>query len=245
MDLVLTLHYLNNKLRNMKKNIIYIALLFFSFTIISCEEELEIFDTNTLSYSGTYFYELYDDTSELYWEYTNAQSMMIYNTSDNVVNEIWFENFDAGGFHIKSKFFLSGTSESFQSSSMDFDNLPNNEPAIEAPSTKPTGLGETVTVDRKYIRNAMEDGRITINGETTVSGNPVDAISITFKMLSGTVSFTSYSVPVEERDDPEVEQFDWLYESAAYDSALDENWTFSGHRKNWFRRRRSLIELKI
>ena len=219
----------------MKKNIIYIAILFFSFTVVSCEEELEIFDSNTLSYSGTYFYELWDEThTNLQWGYSHAQSMMIYNTSDNVVNEIWYENFDAGGLHIKSKFFLSGTSESFQSSSMDFDDLTNNLPAIEAPSVKPTALGETVSVAREYIRSAIEDGNITKDGETTVSGNPVDGIYLKFKLLSGTVNFISYSVPVEERDDPEVEQFDWEYESATYDNTLDESYVFAGHRKTGF-----------
>jgi len=219
----------------MKKNIIYIALLFFSFTITSCDEELEIFDSNTLSYSGTYYYELWDETyTDLYWSYTQAQSMMIYNTSDNVANEIWYENFDAGGYHIKSKFFLNGTSESFQSSSMDFDNLPNNEPAIGAPSVKPSGLGESVTVERDYIRNAIEDGAIIKNAATTVSGHAVDSIYLKFKMLSGTVKFTSYSVPVEERADPEVEQFDWLYESATYDNTLDESYVLAGHRKTGF-----------
>ena len=53
-------------------------------------------------------------------------------------------------------------------------------------------------------------------------------------MLSGTVKFTSYSVPVEERADPEVEQFDWLYESATYDNTLDESYVLAGHRKTGF-----------
>ena len=219
----------------MKNKIIYLLLIaVFSVSITSCEEDLEIFDSNTLDYSGTFYYELYDDASELQWPYIHAQSMMLYNTSANVANEIWFENFDAGSLHIKSKFFLNGTSESFQSSSMNFADLPNNEAAIAAPSTKPTGLGESVSVDREYIRNAIEAGNITVNGETTVSGNPVDGIYIKFKMLSGTVNFTSYSIPVAERADPEVEQFDWLYESATYDSTLDESWIFSGHRKTGF-----------
>jgi len=200
----------------------------------SCKEDVDVWDSNTLSYSGTYYYELYDDASELYWGYLHSQSMMIYNTSDNVENEIWFENFDAGSWHIKSKFFLNGSSESFQSSSMDFDDLSNNEAAIGAPSVKPTGLGQSVSVERDYIRNAIVDGNITTDGETTVSGNPVDAISITFKMLSGTVNFTSYSLPVEVRVDPNVEEFDWLYASATYDNTLDETWTFSGHRKTGF-----------
>jgi hypothetical protein len=172
----------------MKKNIIYIALLFFSFTIISCEEELEIFDSNTLSYSGTYFWQLWDETyTDLYLGYDHAQQLMIYNTSDNLANEIWLEDVNED-LPLKSKFFLSGTAESFQSSSMDFADLENNIHAISAPSAKPTGLGESVTVDREYIRNAIIEGKILKDIATTTSGNPVDSIYIHFFPLDFTFS---------------------------------------------------------
>jgi|TARA_B110000037_G_scaffold217266_1_gene277966 hypothetical protein len=218
----------------MKKNIIYIALLFFSFTLISCEEDLEIFDSNTSSYSGTYFWQLWDETyTELYSGYDHASQLMIYNTSDNLTNEIWLEDINED-LPLKSKFFLSGMAESFQSSSMDFADLENNLYAIEAPGAKPTGLGESVTVGREYIRNVIIEGKVLKNLATTTSGNPVDSIYIKIKMLSGTVNFTSFSVPIEERADPEVEQFDWLYESAAYDNTLDESYVLAGHRKTGF-----------
>jgi len=218
----------------MKKNIIYIAILFFSFTIVSCEEELEIFDSNTLSYSGTYFWQLLDETNtDVYVDYDHDVQLMIYNTSDNVANEVWIEDTDHV-FPLKSKFFLSGTSESFQSSSTVFDDLPNNELAIEAPDEKPTGLSQVTTEFRYYVRNIIEEGKILPNAATTISGNPVDSIYVKIKLLSGDVSFTSYSVPVEEREDPEVEQFDWEFSSATYDNTSDEIYVISGHRKTGF-----------
>lgn len=218
----------------MKKIIAYISIIFFSFGLISCEEDVEIFDTNTLSYSGAYFWQLLDETNtDVYIDYDHSIQLLIYNTSDNKDNEVWIEDTDHI-FPLKSKFFLSGDSSSFQSSSMDFDALPNNILAIEAPSVKPTGLGENTTEDREYIRNVIEEGKILKNAATTVSGNPVDSLYIKIKLMSGTVSFSSYSVPVESRDDPEVEQFDWEYQSATYDNTLDETYVISGHRKTGF-----------
>ena len=159
--------------------------------------------------------------------------MLTLYTSDNLTNEIWLEDINED-LPLKSKFFLSGMAESFQSSSMDFADLENNLYAIEAPGAKPTGLGESVTVGREYIRNVIIEGKVLKNLATTTSGNPVDSIYIKIKMLSGTVNFTSFSVPIEERADPEVEQFDWLYESAAYDNTLDESYVLAGHRKTGF-----------
>jgi len=215
----------------MKKNIIYIALLFFSFTIFSCDEELDIFDSNTLSYSGTYFWQLLDETNtDVYVDYDHNVQLMIYNTSDNVENEVWIEDTDHV-FPLKSKFFLSGTSTSFKSSTEDFNNLPNNELAVEAPDDKPTGLNQTTTDSRDYVRSFIVEGKILPKAATTISGNPVDSIYVKIKLLSGDVTFTSYSVAVEERADPEVEEFDWKFASATYDNTLDETYVISGHRK--------------
>jgi len=218
----------------MKKNIIYIAVLIMTLSMSSCKEDVEVWDSNTLGYSGTFFYQLYsEDNQDLYVDFDHDVQLMIYNTSANVENEIWIDDHDEV-FGLKSKFSLQGNSESFSSVSTNFTDLENNISAIEAPSTDPTTLNEEVTVDRDYIRTFIVDGKILPSASTTVSGNPVDSIYIKLTLLSGTVSFKSYSVPVEKRDDPEVEQFEWKYESATYDNTLDETYVISGHRKTGF-----------
>ncbi|WNH08083.1 lipid-binding protein [Thalassobellus suaedae] len=218
----------------MKKNIIYLWLFIFAFTLNSCDEDIEIWDSNTLDYSGTYFWQLYDETNtDLYIDYDHAIQLLIYNTSDNKENEVWIEDTDHV-FPLKSKFLFDGTATSFKSQTLEFDNLFNNELAIENPNTKPTGLNQEVTEDRDYIRSAILDGKILPKAGTTVSGNPVDSLYIKIVLYSGSVKFTSKAVPVELRADPEVEEFDWEYDSATYDNTLDETYVVSGHRKTGF-----------
>ncbi|PCH76604.1 MAG: hypothetical protein COB98_05765 [Flavobacteriaceae bacterium] len=200
----------------------------------SCKEDVEIWDSNTLGYSGTYFWQLYSENGEdLYTDYDNDVQLMIYNTAANAENEVWIEDLD-GQFPLKSKFSFTGNSESFTSKTTDFASLENNVSAIEVPGADPTALNEATTEDREYIRAYVLDGKILPSAATTISGSAVDSIYIKLTLLSGTVSFKSYSVPVDKRKDPEVEQFEWKYESATYDNTLDESYIISGHRKTGF-----------
>ncbi|MFV0565282.1 MAG: lipid-binding protein [Flavobacteriaceae bacterium] len=225
----------------MKNKIIY-NFIFFSLAVFSfsaCEEDLEIWDSSTLDYSGTFFWELYsEDMSTKYESYDHDNQILIYNTSDNVANNVWLE--DTGFvFPLKSKFYLDGTAESFKSTSDSFDALPNNYVTVEdpdeaLPATKPTGLNEEVTVDASYIRNTILEGKILKNAGTTVSGNPVDSLYVKIKLYSGTVTYESYLLAEELWEDPEVEQFEWKFKSAVYDNTLDETYIISGHRKTGF-----------
>ncbi|MGY5353925.1 lipid-binding protein [Wenyingzhuangia sp. IMCC45467] len=218
----------------MKKNIIYISLLIIAFTMNSCNEEVEVWDSETLDYSGTFFWELYDeDMTTKYVGYDHDVQLWIYNTAENIPNKVWIEDTDHV-FPLKSKFSFTGTSESFMSDETEFDNLDNDIIAIETPTVKPTGLNEETTEDRYYIRNLIVDGKILPMAGTTVSGNPVDSIYIKIKLLSGTVKFTSYEIPEALRADPEQEEYDWKYDSATYDNTLDEIYVISGHRKTGF-----------
>lgn len=203
-------------------------------TLSSCNEDIEIWDSNTLDYSGTYFWELYNEdmTSNLV-AYDHDVQLLIYNTAENISNEVWMEDTD-GIFPFKSKFSLEGTSSAFESKSTTFADLDNNVLAITNPSTKPTALGQEVIEDRDYIRNTILEGKILPDAATTVSGNPVDSLYIKIKLYSGTVKFTSKAVPVELRADPEVEEFAWEYNSVTYDNSKDETYVISGHRKTGF-----------
>ncbi|GAA4948783.1 hypothetical protein GCM10023314_22590 [Algibacter agarivorans] len=221
----------------MKNKIIYLLLIaVFSTTIFSCEEDIEIWDSNTLDYSGTYFWQLYDETNtDLYVDYDHAIQILIYNTSDNKENEVWIEDTDHV-FPLKSKFSFTGNSSAFSSTDSDFANLTNNEAVIDPdePDDKPTGLNQEVTVDTDYIRSSIIEGKILPNAGTTTSGNPVDSLYIKIKLYSGTVTYSSIEVPVAKRADPEVEEFDWEFSSATYDNTLDETYVISGHRKTGF-----------
>ncbi|KAB1067479.1 hypothetical protein F6U93_10555 [Tamlana haliotis] len=218
----------------MKKHLIYILLVLVSASFTSCDEDLEIWDSNTLDYSGTYFYELYnEDMTAKYVEYSHSNQILIYNTANNNPNEFWLDDHDTV-FPIKSKFFVDGDPEDFNSQSLVFDDLTNNLSAIVPPATKPTGLNETVDVATGYTRAAILEGKILKNEATTVSGNPVDSIYVKIALYSGDVKYTSYEVAEADRVDPDVVEFAWEYDSATYDSSLDETYVISGHRKTGF-----------
>lgn len=218
----------------MKKYIIKTLLLSFVLILSSCEENVESWDSNTIEYSGTYFWELYnEDMTTKYIEYDHDIQLLIYNTASNTPNEVWMEDTDHV-FPLKSKFTLTGNASEFASQSSNFEDLHNNELAITAPSVKPTGLGQETVESRDYIRNTIIEGKILTDAGTTISGNPVDSFYMKIKLYSGTVKFTSKTVPVELRTDPEVEEFAWEYDSATYDNTLDETYVLSGHRKTGF-----------
>lgn len=205
-----------------------------SLLLTSCDEDVEVWDSETLDYSGTFFWELYnEDMTAKFIEYDHAIQLLIYNTADNVDNQVWMEDTDHV-FPFKSKFTFTGNSESFASTTESFDDLENNTLAIEEPSTAPTGTGESITEARDYIKTTVLEGKILPNAATTTSGNPVDSIYVKIKLLSGTVSFTSFEIDESLRADPEVVEYGWKYSSAAYDNTLDETYVISGHRKTGF-----------
>lgn len=219
----------------MKKINIYIGLILIAFAFSSCEEDLDIWDSKTLDYSGTYFWELYsEDMSSKYIEYDHSIQLLIYNTSDNINNQMWFEDTDHI-FPLKSKFVFDGTPEAFKSSSEGFQDLPYNILSIdELPTPAPTGLNQETTENRDYIKSSILEGKILKNAGTTVSGNPVDSIYVKIKLFSGTATYISEEVPIELRADPEVEEFRWIFDSSTYDNSLDEVYILSGHRKTGF-----------
>ncbi|MDO6803701.1 lipid-binding protein [Wenyingzhuangia sp. 1_MG-2023] len=207
-------------------------------SLTSCSEDVDVWDSETLDYSGTYFWELYnEDMSAKYIAYDHNIQLLIYNTAANQENTVWLEDTDHI-FPLKSKFSFSGNSESFASTTDVFDELDVNTSALEdaSPETAPTGTGETTTVDVDYIKSTILEGKILPDAATTVSGNPVDSIYVKIKLLSGTATFTSYEVDESLRANPEVAEFAWQYQSATYDPTVleDETYVLSGHRKTGF-----------
>ncbi|MBN1988538.1 MAG: hypothetical protein JW783_04015 [Bacteroidales bacterium] len=219
----------------MKKILLYIALAIGATSLISCQEELEIWDSAVLDYSGRFLFELQDETgTATLVGFDDAQQIYIYSTASNVANEVWIEDVDHL-FPFKCKQRLTGNANSFASASLDFNNLENNLLAIEPPTTsKPLGLGETVIVDRDYIRVAIEEAKILKGAATTVGGNVADSLYMKVRLYCGSVTFASYKLPQSLWADPEVEEFGWELESVTYDNTLDESYVIAGHRYTGF-----------
>ncbi len=204
------------------------ALLIFSFS--SCQEDLEIWDSETLEYSGRFIVDLLsEDMNDVY---VRGEEIMIYNTSDNIENEVWID--DHGNiFPLKSKFIFSGNSSSFKSNVDDFAQLTYNNimSTEDVPSPAPTAAGQTTTVDEQwYVKAAILEGKILPKAATTVGGNEVDSLYMKVKLYSGVATFKSYEIPESMRQDPEKAEFKWKFESATHDATLDETYVLSGHR---------------
>ena len=213
----------------MKKIFYLFSLLTFAIAFSSCQEDLEIWDSETLEYSGRFIVDLMsEDMSDVL---ADEYELQIYNTSDNIANEVWIDDID-GLFPLKSKFNFTGNSSSFKSTTEDFAELPYNIMSTEdLPSPAPTAAGQTTTVDEQwYVRAAILEGKILPKAATTIGGNEVDSIYMKVKLYSGVATFKSYEIPESMRQDPEKAEFKWKFESSTHDTALDETYVVSGHR---------------
>ena len=216
------------------KKIFYLLFIFTALVLTSCKEDLEIWDSETLDYSGKFDYQLLsEDMQDVYADY--GSQLMIYNTASNVVNEVWIDD-EEHTFPLKSKFTFTGNSLSFKSSTEDFAALANNIYNVDnkLPTPAPTAIGQSITKDREYVRAVILEGKILPKQATTIGGNIADSLYLKIKLLSGDVTYISYEVPLALRQDPEKEEFKWKYSAATYDSSLDEVYVISGHRYTGF-----------
>ena len=221
----------------MKK--LYILSIIGCLTFTACDQDLDIWDSETLEYSGRFLYELYDENmSEQYFDYSYGYEIRIYNTSDNKINEIWIDDYYLNdSLLLKSKFFLDGDAGSFKSKSSEFSELTNNEVTISPesnPEGQPEGNPESAEdriegIPQKYIHCYINEGKIIPKGATTIGGNQADSIFIKLTLCSGTASFKSVFIPEENRTDPNI-AYKWEIDVITHDPAKDVTRIISGHR---------------
>ncbi len=217
------------------KNFLYLIFSIISITsLVSCEEELELWDSSALEYAGRYVVELQaEDQSETYYDYGYGMEIDLYNTAADVENEIWFEDLHSD-IPLKVKLFLDGSPESFMSKSLEFDDLGINWDHIDLPSDEPTDAGLTVTEDRDYLRAGVVEGKLLKEAATTIGGNVADSVYVKIVLKSGSATFESNAYPEEQWADPSIPEYFWEYVSMDYDATLDETYVISGHRYTGF-----------
>lgn len=205
--------------------------MIFAFTLIftSCQEDVEVWDSETLEYSGRYVVKLMDESMTTTYHDYDGTELRIYNTSANVPNEMWIENVISGMFSLKSKFFFTGTPASFKSTDTAFDKLTDNLPSVAVPSKEPTAEGETTKVARDYLRAYVEDGKIIPKAVTTKGGNTADSLYIKLKLYSGTAIFTSRLKPENEWKNPTTPEYSWKLSSVTHDASKDEVIVIGGY----------------
>lgn len=217
----------------MKKLIYMLAVSFIGLT--ACNDDIEIWDSAVLDYSGSYVVQVQEEDGTVLDDYTDAHKIDIYNTTNDVPNELWIS--DHGKYlELTSKFFLTGDVSSFTSKSREFDDLTLNSSTVSEDFTpKPTAIGETVTKKIWGAKAALVEGKILPKAMTTAAGNVADSIYMKVVFMQGDVTFTSVEVPEAYRADPEVAEFKWTIESSAYDAtSTDETYVYSGYRYTGF-----------
>lgn len=210
----------------------------FAFALVlfltSCQQDVKIWDSETLDYSGRYVIKLMnEDMSKLYYDYDGSE-LRIYNTSENIANMVWMDDVSQL-IPLKSKISLNGTSELFKSADLDFNNLDNNINAIGADDEDPpTAEGQTIEVDRDYLRAAVLEGKIIPQSVRTKGGNLTDSIYIKVALYSGKAVFNSYLKPEKDWKDPTQPEYGWNLSSLIYDASKDETIVIGGYRYTGF-----------
>jgi hypothetical protein len=206
------------------------------FSMGSCNDDIEIWDSAVLDYSGSYVVQVQAEDGTVYSDYKDANKIDIYNTSDDVPNELWIT--DYGKYlEITSKMFLTGDASNFASKSLDFDDLTLNISVVKEDFTpNPTALGQDTIVESIWgAKTALVEGKILPKAMTTIGGNVADSIYMKIVFMYGDVTYKSVEVPEAYRADPEVAEFKWKIESSAYDAtSADETYVYSGHRLTGF-----------
>lgn len=218
----------------MRKISAFIGILFASvLCLTSCEQEVEVWDSETLDYSGRYVIKLMnEDMSKVIHDYDGSE-LMIYNTATNVPNEMWLEDMSQL-IPLKSKFFFSGTPDSFKSTHTEFDKLTDNLLTISLPKTAPTAEGQTKEEERKHLRSFVIDGKITPQSVTTKGGNKADGILIKVKLYSGSATFKSLKKAEKEWANPTVPEYKWAPSAISHDATKDEVIVITGYRYTGF-----------
>lgn len=230
----------------MKKTFLYIAGLLGALAFSSCDQEIDIWDSATFDYSGTYMYQVYAEDGTLSHDYDNEFKLEFYNTAANVANEIYIDDHDKY-FEFRQAFSLDGDFSSFVSKSTKFEDLKDNEKALILPGLKtdedkdvddadfvekPTALNQAVVLNRNNIRSAIVEGKIITDGATTLGKNITDSLYVKVILYSGTVSFKSAEVPLKYRANPDKEEFEWKFDEVVNTSS--EVVIIKGHRYTGF-----------
>ena len=211
------------------KNIYLFVIMALAFG--SCSDDIEIWDSATLDYSGTYVCQVLNADGSVSDDYSKID---IYNTDANVADQIWFTDHDKW-LEITSKFFLTGDASNFASKSLSYDDLPINHSMVKVPETKPTAAGKTTVENIWGAKTALVEGKILSKAMTTIGGNLTDSIFMKVVFLYGDVTFKSQEVAEAYRANPDVAEFEWIFDSSVYDATSeDEIYIYSGHRYTGF-----------
>lgn len=218
------------------RKLLILMTLFGSALFSSCQQDIDIWDSATLEYAGRYVIRVTNEEgTSVEHEYDGAE-FRIYNTANNVANEIWIED-NSHILPLKSKFFLSGNATAFQSTQTAFDQLTDNLFTIVTPPfnssensvAAPTAADQSLSLPRPYLRAALLEGKIIQDAVTTKGGNIADSLYLKIKLYSGSANFTSVEKAKAEWKDPNVAEYKWVFKSVTHDPSKDKTLIIGGY----------------
>lgn len=208
------------------------------FLFTSCFEKIDNWYTETSEYDGRF---VVGTTCEEYSSddvpVSEGMEMWVFNTSNNVANEIWIDNFSIAGTHIKAKLTLIGDAKTFKTAGdtkLDEDSgvtywlKPDGNPGGNYPPAAPTAAGITMDAVTLYTRISVDSAYIIKNAATTLGGNKSDSICLKTTLYHDAFQIISYETGPAK--------FAWkLVEGSEGNmDGWEEHWTISGYRYTGF-----------
>lgn len=228
------------------RKLIYITCILAAVVFTSCQKEMSNWYSETFDYSGRFVVattcDEYDDDNTAI---EDGLEVLIYNTADNVANEVWLD-FSVAGLPQKGKFKLTGTTaealcaevaENISSHSYYIDTdygLAPFEPGYAVYFRVPAAAGEQNDGVQLYTSITLGNLKILPGAATSIGGNVADSIYLTVTLHHDYMLFESREKSIEEWSNPAVPEYEWVVKPNSNTPAdpvdWDEHWTLAGYR---------------
>ncbi|GHV10529.1 hypothetical protein FACS1894162_4960 [Bacteroidia bacterium] len=226
------------------KKLIFLFSIAATMAFSSCLEEKENWYSATSAYDGRFVVSTTcDEYSSDDVPLSDGMEMWVFNSAENVANEIWIDHFAIAGVNIKAKLNVVGeatkfnTAESFElaaNSGVTYV-LVNGDPVARFPVTASVA-DEIIDCVTLYTRIGVENGGIVKNGATTPGGNKSDSIYLKTTLYSDFFQYISYETDPATWTNPSVPEYDWKIVNGSITNAAgwEEHWTIAGYRYTGF-----------
>lgn len=223
----------------MKKVMIFLSIIV-SGLFVSCEEELEIWDSATYDYAGRWYFKVQGENGQTVKEY-GSHLLRTFNSAADVSNEIWIQDpnnvfspkEDAGGSAvgsiagIKIKCNINGDYTSFSSVDQTEAGAGENANSFPVPGISPVDENSTNVIPNYFNKGAIIEGKVLEDAGTSKSGSSVDSIYLKMRLFAGQVEYNSVY-------DDENEEYVWDQGEFSYYAEPDSVVILAGTRYTGF-----------
>jgi hypothetical protein len=180
----------------MKKLFIFLSILLAGF-FVACDEDLEIWDSETLDYSGKWYFKVQGANGDVEKEY-GSHTLHTYNSAANLEDELWLDDVN-NVLGITVKFNIAGNLASFKSDDATEAAAGQNAKDFPSPASEPTTEGETEVVPNYFNKATILEGKVLKEAGVSKSGDAVDSIYLKLNLFAGEVVYNSVYDDVTEK----------------------------------------------